>query len=258
MICIWQSNRIIFTKQIFYCFIEYLNLLNNKSFDARKSRRHLPALKKYFTYLYQQGVRNDYPCNSLQIIKFKSNLIDFAELYTTAELDEIKQLAQQTTKREQLVLLFFLEFAITNSELSALRWSDVDLYNGILSIKKSRTLNARKLGIPAFLLHLLIEHFNEVNPSHEEHLFLTKEKTPMNNDSISYIFSKCNYIKEGKRFCAKTLRQSRIYHWINEQRLPVETVQDMAGHKWISSTIRYRFGNLTELVETMNQFFPLR
>ncbi len=54
-----------------------------------------------------------------------------------------------------------------------------------------------------------------------------------------------------------TIRQSVIANWLNEKKLPLEQVQLMAGHRWISSTLKYRQNNIEQQRELMNKWFPL-
>lgn len=46
-------------------------------------------------------------------------------------------------------------------------------------------------------------------------------------------------------------------NWLNEKKIPLEQVQLMAGHKWISSTLKYRQNDTDEQREMMNKWFPI-
>ncbi len=52
------------------------------------------------------------------------------------------------------------------------------------------------------------------------------------------------------------IRQSVITEWLKEKDL--QTVQYMAGHKYVSSTERYQTSNLEDLKEALNQHHPLK
>jgi len=56
----------------------------------------------------------------------------------------------------------------------------------------------------------------------------------------------------------KTIRQSVIANWLNEKHIPMEQVQLMAGHRWISATARYCFTPIDEQQELINKFHPLQ
>jgi integrase/recombinase XerD len=52
------------------------------------------------------------------------------------------------------------------------------------------------------------------------------------------------------------LRQSVITAWLKEKNLRV--VQYMAGHRYVSSTERYKTTNLEDLKEALAKFHPLK
>ena len=54
-----------------------------------------------------------------------------------------------------------------------------------------------------------------------------------------------------------TIRQSVIANWLNERKLPLEDVQNMAGHRFPSATDRYKSINVEEKRKWVNQFHPL-
>jgi integrase/recombinase XerD len=55
---------------------------------------------------------------------------------------------------------------------------------------------------------------------------------------------------------AMQIRQSVITEWLKEKNL--RTVQYMAGHRYISSTERYKTNNLEGLKDALNKFHPLK
>jgi integrase/recombinase XerD len=54
---------------------------------------------------------------------------------------------------------------------------------------------------------------------------------------------------------SKQIRQSVITKWLKEKNL--RTVQYMAGHRYVSSTERYKTNNLEDLKEALNKHHPL-
>jgi len=55
---------------------------------------------------------------------------------------------------------------------------------------------------------------------------------------------------------AVQIRQSVITEWLKEKDL--RTVQYMAGHRYVSSTERYKESNLEDLKEALSKHHPLR
>lgn len=52
------------------------------------------------------------------------------------------------------------------------------------------------------------------------------------------------------------IRKSVISYWLNSLKLPLEQVQLMSGHKWITSTEKYRYRNIDEERDMINRWFP--
>lgn len=55
----------------------------------------------------------------------------------------------------------------------------------------------------------------------------------------------------------KTIRDSVIALWLNDLKIPLEQVQLMAGHRWISSTERYVQTSIEEQRELLKMVHPL-
>jgi len=49
---------------------------------------------------------------------------------------------------------------------------------------------------------------------------------------------------------------SVISNWLNEKKISLEHVQELAGHKWPGTTEKYIRVNSLEEVELINKFFP--
>jgi integrase/recombinase XerD len=57
--------------------------------------------------------------------------------------------------------------------------------------------------------------------------------------------------------CPATIRQSVIANLLNEKKMPVEDVQLFAGHKYPSSTEKYKREDITEQRQKINMWHPL-
>lgn len=76
-------------------------------------------------------------------------------------------------------------------------------------------------------------------------------------EDIGFIIEGCKGIFAGKDITTKTIRDSVISNWLNERKLPLEQVQLMAGHRWISCTERYLQVSMDEQREILRKFHPL-
>lgn len=55
-----------------------------------------------------------------------------------------------------------------------------------------------------------------------------------------------------------TIRQSVISNLLNEKKMPQEDVQLFAGHRWTSSTEKYRRKDINEQRVLINRWHPLK
>jgi len=60
-----------------------------------------------------------------------------------------------------------------------------------------------------------------------------------------------------KKLHPKSIRASVISNWLNDRNIDLEDVQLMAGHKWPSSTERYRRADMDQQRRLINEFHPL-
>lgn len=88
-------------------------------------------------------------------------------------------------------------------------------------------------------------------------LLLGKLGTPITVDDVNYIVSTYKPLFPDRNLNATTIRKSVISYWLNEKQIPIEQVQLMAGHKWISTTERYKYAPINEQIELINRFHPL-
>jgi len=89
-------------------------------------------------------------------------------------------------------------------------------------------------------------------------LFTHKAGTPVTVEDISYHTGVRKHLFPDRNLNPVTIRQSVISNWLNERKFPLEDVQLMAGHKWMSATERYKQINLDEQRELINKWHPLR
>lgn len=90
-----------------------------------------------------------------------------------------------------------------------------------------------------------------------EALVIGKLGTALTADDIHYLVSTYKMLFPDRNLTPATIRQSVVSNWLNEKKLPLEQVQLLAGHRWISSTAKYRQHNMEQQRELMNKWFPV-
>jgi integrase/recombinase XerD len=87
-------------------------------------------------------------------------------------------------------------------------------------------------------------------------LILNKLGKPITVDGINAMTDQLKALYPDRPLTPQSIRMSVISNWLNEKKLPLEAAQELAGHKWPSTTEKYiREDNLKQR-ELINKYFP--
>ena len=237
--------------------IEYLNREN------KASPRNLSAIKVYFNYLIDMGKREDHPCRSLKA-KGPSRSVQFQELFTKDELERLlkrKERYAMLSDRNKAILSLLIYQGLTPANIENLRIQDIDLDGGTVYIRATSTIKRRRLELKSKQILLLYRYLSESRPKllkkETDALFITKVGVDFNVESLNRMLRPLQGLFPFKNLNANVIRKSVITNWLNVDRIPLEDVQLLAGHKWLSTTEKYVRPNVDERREQINVFFPL-
>lgn len=249
---------------------KYLDLVNWLA-DTRKrypnvqtSIRMLSAIKKYYQYLIWTGQRNDDPSQTLTVKQGGQHSIQVQDLFTSSELELLlnreNRYADLLDRNKVLISLMIYQ-GLTSDEVTRLDVDNIDLDKSTVYVKGSSKLNRRTLKLKSKQMLLFDRYIQQTRPrmkrSTTSKLILNKLGKPISVSGINSIFDQLALLFPDRNLNPRTVRMSVIAGWINEKKLPLETVQELAGHKWPSSTEKYRRPNDGEQRKLINQFFPL-
>jgi integrase/recombinase XerD len=253
-----------------YKYQDILNYMNKKAIEYPTSDLKnviLASIKKYYDYLIEIGKRQNHPCRNLFLKSAginKHSPVLLHELFSSKELELLlnREVRNKNLKiRNQVIASLFIYQGLTAGEVTRLKLSNIDLDKGTIFIKESRK-NTRRI------LELVPRQFRMINSyidGEREKMFhkeidaflVSQSGITMAKDDIHYLISTFKSLFPDRNLHPRTIRQSVIANWLNEKKLPLEQVQLMAGHRWISSTLRYRSNNTEEQREIINRFHPL-
>ncbi len=226
----------------------------------------LASIKKYYDFLIEIGVNNSHPCRNLFIKSGRSRDVIHQDFFTSEELEllmEREERYEVLKIRNQVLMSLLIYQGLVSSEIENIKVHHVNLDNGTIYIKESPSLSRRHLELQPKQYRLLDKYINEIRPqilreeTPTEVLILGKLGTEMRGDDMHYLVSTFKGLFPDRNLTTVTIRQSVISNWLNEKKLPLEQVQLLAGHKWISSTERYRCTDVQQQRELINKFYPL-
>lgn len=232
--------------------------------------RILQSLKKYYNYLVFVEKRDDNPAQNLQLKDYKNNRpITKNKLLTAVEIQQIwehfliKKCRYPALKNRNLCLLSLVLFqGLTVGELVALELEHIDLEKAQLHVPKSRRNNDRILPLqPCQMLPFYTYLWKErslllKNKTTTRVLFLNKLGAAASNESVSYLLQTIRHLYPYKKVNPKTVRMSVISHQFDQGK-GIQEVQYFAGHRYPSSTERYKMSHLESLQQGILKHHPL-
>jgi integrase/recombinase XerD len=245
--------------------VGYMEEISKKQSNPKYRVVILSAIKKYYDYLVITGYRNDHPCKLLNIKVKHNEPIQVQDLFSSEELLLLlkrENRYQYIDTRNAVVLSLLIYQGLTSEEIISLKVKDIDLDNGTVYIKSSTNLNRRTLELVNRQMIVFSKYINEARPKllrwDSDKLILSKLGKPIADvSSIKSIVEPLKDLFPDKKLCPQTIRMSVICNWLNEKKYPLEHVQELAGHKWPSTTEKYIKANSEEQRELINRFFPV-
>lgn len=244
--------------------IELLADLGLSENPTSHSHTTLAALKLYYRFLISTGQREDHPCSTVYLKQNKVKGILRSDLFS---MDELQLLFTRSERYEKLelrnkILFSLMVFqALSPLEITKIKISQVLLNLGYLQIPRSLKLAKRKLALNLMQKDWIDKYLREIRFSQNSEnlniLLIGKSGDSITCDTIHYTVSTVQSLFPGKEISAFAIRQSVIAFWVNEMNIPLEQVQIMAGHKWISSTEKYRLASLDEDLKILKKVHPM-
>jgi|TARA_R110000787_G_scaffold286390_2_gene404589 site-specific recombinase XerD len=263
--------------------LSYLSHLQKKGQENKTRNIRLNVIKQFFTWQIEQGSRTENPIAHLKIRGNKREKLypilskqELEEIYNTYEIptDQHKKAKcnwfntyQLSKQRNKAVLSLMINQGLTTPEVERITLNDLKLKEGKLYITGSRKSNERTLELKSNQIIELMEYqyttrtqlLNYNNPE-EKRLFLsvpTLGKSAATGEGNLQIWK--GLTKEIKKqhpkfINFKQVRTSVITHWLKQYNL--RQVQQMAGHRYVSSTERYLVNQTEDLQKDIDQFHP--
>jgi site-specific recombinase XerD len=269
--------------------LAYLNLLQKRGHENSTRSTRLNVIKQFMNWQLALGHRADNPITHLKIRGIKQQ-----KLYPILDKQQLEQIYNQyqtpkeddpnknknwfTTyklakQRNKAILSLMIHQGLTTPEIAKLTVNDLKLKAGKMYVAGSRKSNERTLELKSHQIIELMEYqyttrkelLNYQEDQKTDLLFLAvpsagKQKAA-GGGNLQIWKSLTKEIKaqynqaEGISFINfKQVRTSVITHWLKQYNL--RQVQDMAGHRYVSSTEAYLVNNTEDLQKDVDQYHP--
>jgi integrase/recombinase XerD len=264
--------------------LAYLSLLQKRGQENSTRSTRLNVIKQFFNWQLAQGIRVENPITHLKIRGIKQ-----LKLYTILDKQQLESIYNQyqipaeddpnksknwfTTyklakQRNKTILSLLVHQGLTTPEIARIKVEDLKLKEGKLYVAGSRKSRERTLELKSHQIIELMEYqyttrseLLNYQPAATDLLFLSvpsagKDKAAgEGNLQIWKSLTKEIKTLHPTFINFKQVRASVISHWLKQHNL--RQVQDMAGHKYVSSTEAYLVNNTEDLQKDIKQFHPL-
>jgi site-specific recombinase XerD len=237
-----------------------MNIIAKQYPNTYTANSVLAAIKKYYDYLIHEGKRDFHPCRTLYLKSKRDKDIIHQDLFTSQDLEQLlarKEPYKRIKLKNQTIMSLLVLQGLTTGEIMSLKVQHINFDEGTMFIKGSRQLSSRYLEIQPRQFTLLYRCVNEMQRVGTDLLLIGRTGKPITVDDVHHLVHTCKPFFPDRKLDTKTIRQSVIANWLNEKHVPLEQAQLLAGHKWISSTERYKQTNLNEQRELINKWYPL-
>lgn len=239
--------------------LSWVDRLKQSGDSIKLVNRKLLSVRHWFSFFQLKNKEAANPAAGLYLKSSRKRLVS-----GIASFDRLEKLYQNypvTDGRElrnKVILSLLVYQGITTDELHHLETDHVKLREGKLKIPGSKRSNGRVLHLQSFQVLDLQEYLLTVRPKlaseKEGQLFLSMEGKPELKNSLLHLFRALKKV-EPQISNANQIRQSVIVYWLKNHNL--RHVQNMAGHKYVSSTERYQQNNIEDLQKEVNKYHPL-
>jgi integrase/recombinase XerD len=245
---------------------KYIGLLRTRYSKASTLNRIVSSIKVYYDYLCSEGIRNDNPARAIKLRDKRIRDIQLQDLFTSEELEILLNRKERYTYldyRNKVLCSLLIYQALYPQEMEAIAVMDIHLQVGNIYIKPTAKTNERSLPLKPNQVLLFHQYITEIRPkllreNVSDSLLIGIRGEAMSGEDITkHIKRSFKGLYAGRKVTAQTIRQSVIANLL-KQGHDLGVVQAFAGHKYPSSTERYKQSEVETLQAAVNKYHPLK
>ena len=263
---IYISNNKKAEKFTYSEIVNYIGILRTKYSNSKTINRILSSIKAYYSYLCFIEVRKDNPTKSIRLRDKQSRDIQLQDLFSTEELETLLTAKQERYTnldyRNKVLMSLLIYQALKPNEIEALQCDEINLEEATIYIKSSAKNNSRTLALKANQILLFKKYLEEIRvklvaENETKSFIIGQRKEPMTAEDITKHIKRNYNIYKPRKVNALTIRQSVITNLL-KQNNDLRIVQSFAGHKYPSTTERYKQSNVEALQTALQIYHPIK
>ena len=255
-------------RALYKDIVAYVGILRKRYPSGKSVRRILGSIKAYYDFLSTTGKRKDNPAKSILLRDRENRDIQLQDLFTPEELETLMYREERYNAleyRNKVLMSLLIYQALQVRELTALTLNDINLEQGSIYIKATGKSSSRELQLKPNQIMLLHQYITEVRNKlmkrkKEQHLNLLigqRGEIMSKEDITKHITRNYKDRYTGRKINAKTIMQSLITSFLKQVN-DLRIVQVFAGHKYPSTTERYKQTNVEALKSAIQIHHPIK
>lgn len=239
--------------------LDFMRHCRRRSISKISVQYQLCAIRHLCNYLIGEKQRDDNPAAGVHVKGFSRKIP--SGLLNAEEMEDLYRkysLLPHVDASKKIMLGLMVYQGVNGGEILRLQYHHVRINEGKVFIQATKRRNGRLLNFHVLQMPLLQEYLS-ANRNREGPLFTAQRKngaSPHHIDNrIAYMFKQLRQLN-AKVINPKQIRNSVITEWLRKNN--IRQVQYMAGHKYVSSTERYRINNLDDLQKELEERHPKR
>ncbi len=238
-------------------YLGWLHKKNKKTTIARK----LSAVRSFFKFLVKRGVIDDSPADSILTPKQDKTIPEYLPIDEMFRLLDSIQTGSILDLRNRAIFETLYSCGIRVAELVGMDVCNVDFSGGVIRVlgkgRKERIVPIGQKALAAIKIYR--EQAKKVwgiSADHNGPLFLNKNKGRLSARSVARILD--NLVKACgllKPVSPHTMRHTFATHMLDAG-ADLRIVQELLGHKSLSTTQKYTHVSIDRLMETYDRAHP--
>lgn len=237
----------------------FLVHMYHKKIDKSSIARKVSCFKSFERFITSRGTKIHFNLSRPKLDKKLPVYLTIDEMFHL--LDKVKEETLPTTHpyRDKAILELLYATGVRCSELVGIRLCDLDITNRVIRVmgkgRKERLVIFGEKAKEKLINYLEKERPKAINLS--EKLFLNNRNEMLSPRSIQRtieMFRK--FLKIERKITPHKIRHSFATHMLN-QGVDLRIVQELLGHKTLSSTEKYTHVTTSELSKLCDNFHPI-
>lgn len=244
-------SKVDYLKEMRYeDLINYLSKLQG-NVQPQTIKRRLSSIRVYYDYLLEKGEVNRNIARNLDVKNERKVLVPLLKEEELERLYESYKVSTYYELRKKVLLGLVIYQGVDLTTVQLLREEDINLEKGEIYLPSTRRSNSRRISLKGCQM-LPIHRYIEVHKGRE---IIKADESLLFRGRVGNVYHDLlKELRKGNRKVEsiRQLRRSVITNWLGRYNL--REVQYYCGHRYISSTEKYKRVDMEQLKSDMKKY----